>query len=149
MALYLLDTNVVLRLANADDTQHDLVFEAVSRILAQEQECCLISQVLIEFWVVSTRPVDVNGLDWTASYAEDIITQLLNRFLLLEDRSEIFTLWQQLVSTQNIVGKRAHDARIVAAMLAHGITHLLTFNVQDFIQVPGIRVTAPQSIIAE
>lgn len=149
MVLYLLDTNIVLRLANADDVQHELVSEAVVRILAQEQECCLISQVLIEFWVVSTRPVEVNGLGWTASYAEDVITQLLNRFLLLEDRSEIFTLWQQLVSTQNIVGKRAHDARIAAAMLAHGIAHLLTFNVQDFIQVPGIRATAPHSIIAE
>ena len=53
MALYLLDTNIVLRLANADDVQHELVSEAVSRILAQEQECCLISQVLIEFWVLN------------------------------------------------------------------------------------------------
>jgi hypothetical protein len=38
MALYLLDTNIVLRLANADDVQHELVSEAVVRILAQEQE---------------------------------------------------------------------------------------------------------------
>jgi predicted nucleic acid-binding protein len=38
MALYLLDTNIVLRLANADDVQHALVSEAVVRILAQEQE---------------------------------------------------------------------------------------------------------------
>jgi hypothetical protein len=34
-------------------------------------------------------------------------------------------------------------------MLTHGITHLLTFNTQDFIQVPGITVTAPQSVILE
>ena len=40
MALYLLDTNIVLRLAHADDVQHELVSEAVSKILAQEQECC-------------------------------------------------------------------------------------------------------------
>ena len=38
MALYLLDTNIVLRLANTDDFQHELVSEAVVRILAQEQE---------------------------------------------------------------------------------------------------------------
>jgi predicted nucleic acid-binding protein len=149
MALYLLDTNVVLRLANADDVQHEMVSEAVSRILAQEQECCLVAQVLIEFWVVSTRPVEVNGLGWTAPYSEESIAQLLNRFPLLEDRPEIFTLWQQLVATNNIVGKRAHDVRITAAMLTHGITHLLTFNTQDFIQVPGITVAAPQSVMAE
>jgi predicted nucleic acid-binding protein len=47
------------------------------------------------------------------------------------------------------MGKRAHDAQIAAAMLAHRITHLLTFNTQDFIQVPGIAVAAPQSVIAE
>jgi len=149
MALYLLDTNIVLRLANADDVQHELVAGAVSGILAQEQECCLISQVLIEFWVVSTRPVDVNGLGWTASQSEDAITQLLNRFPLLEDGPEIFVIWQQLVATQNIAGKRAHDARIAAAMLTHGVTHLLTFNTQDFIQVPDITIASPQSIIAE
>ncbi|NEQ43062.1 MAG: PIN domain-containing protein [Leptolyngbya sp. SIOISBB] len=149
MALYLLDTNIVLRLAHADDVQHELVSEAVSKILAQEQECCLISQILIEFWVVSTRPVDVNGLGWAATQAEDVITQLLHRFPLLEDRPEIFAIWQQLVSTQKIVGKRAHDARIAAAMLTHGVTHLLTFNTQDFTQVSDITVVAPQSIIAE
>ena len=149
MALYLLDTNIVLRLANADDVQHELVAGAVSGILAQEQECCLISQVLIEFWVVSTRPVDVNGLGWTASQSEDAITQLLNRFPLLEDGPEIFVIWQQLVATQNIAGKRAHDARIAAVMLTHGVTHLLTFHTQDFIQVPGITIASPQSIIAE
>jgi predicted nucleic acid-binding protein len=149
MALYLLDTNIVLRLANADDVQHALVSEAVVKLLAQEQECCLISQVLIEFWVVSTRPTDVNGLGWHVSDTEETVVQLLNRFPLLEDRPEIFTLWQQLVSTQNIMGKRAHDAQIAAAMLAHRITHLLTFNTQDFIQVPGIAVAAPQSVIAE
>ncbi|WP_448169554.1 type II toxin-antitoxin system VapC family toxin [Leptolyngbya iicbica] len=88
-------------------------------------------------------------LSWTASHAEDAITQLLNRFPLLEDGPEIFVIWQQLVSTQNIVGKRAHDARIAAAMLTHGITHLLTFNTQDFMQVPGITVAAPQSVMAE
>ncbi len=120
MALYLLDTNVVLRLANADDVQHELVAEAVSRILAQEQECCLVSQVVVEFWVVSTRPVEVNGLGWSAPYTEERVAQLLNRFPLLEDRPEIFTTWQQLVATNNIVGKRAHDARIAVAMLTHG-----------------------------
>ena len=29
-------------------------------------------------------------------------------------------------------GKEAHDARIVAAMLAHRVSNLLTFNMGDF-----------------
>jgi len=123
--------------------------EAIATLLEQQHVCVLISQVLIELWVVATRPVEVNGLGWSVAKTTDEMAQLLDEFPLLDDKAEIFAIWQQLVATQNIVGKRAHDARIVAAMLTHGVTHLLTFNTQDFIQVPGITVAAPQSVIAE
>ncbi|WP_039727442.1 PIN domain-containing protein [Leptolyngbya iicbica] len=149
MARYLLDTNVVLRLADLESPQNALVTEAIATLLEQQHVCVLISQILIELWVVATRPVEVNGLGWSVPETTDEIARPLDEFPLLDERAEIFVIWQQLVSTQNIVGKRAHDARIAAAMLTHGITHLLTFNTQDFIQVPGITVAAPQSVIAE
>jgi hypothetical protein len=41
------------------------------------------------------------------------------------------------------LGKNAHDARLVAAMRVHGLTHLLTFNAQDFRRYPGINVVTP------
>jgi predicted nucleic acid-binding protein len=149
VARYLLDTNVVLRLADLESPQNALVTEAIATLLEQQQVCVLISQVLIELWVVATRPVEVNGLGWSIPKTTDEMAQLLDEFLLLDERAEIFATWQQLVATQSIAGKRAHDARIAAAMLTHGVTHLLTFNTQDFIQVPGITIAAPQSIIAE
>jgi predicted nucleic acid-binding protein len=34
--------------------------------------------------------------------------------------------------THEASGKASHDARLVAAMKVHGITHVLTFNVDDF-----------------
>jgi hypothetical protein len=37
----------------------------------------------------------------------------------------------------------AHDARLVAAMIVHGVTHLLTFNGADFARYSGIRITDP------
>ena len=41
-------------------------------------------------------------------------------------------------------GKQVHDANIVATMLAHGETRLLTFNTADFRRlVPLIEVVAP------
>jgi predicted nucleic acid-binding protein len=149
VARYLLDTNVVLRLADLESPQNALVTEAIATLLEQQQVCVLISQVLIELWVVATRPVEVNGLGWSILKTTDEMAQLLDEFPLLDERAEIFSTWQQLVATQSIAGKRAHDARIAAAMLTHGVTHLLTFNTQDFIQVPGITIAAPQSIIAE
>lgn len=37
-------------------------------------------------------------------------------------------------------GKNAHDARLVAAMVRHGLTHILTFNAQDFSRYRGITI---------
>ena len=44
------------------------------------------------------------------------------------------------------MGKQAHDARLVAAMIAHRLTHLLTFNTDDFKRFSEITVVAPRSI---
>lgn len=45
------------------------------------------------------------------------------------------------------MGKSAHDARIAALMLAHGVTHLLTLNPTDFTRYNGITPVTPQEII--
>jgi hypothetical protein len=37
-----------------------------------------------------------------------------------------------------VKGTKAHDARIVAAMKAYGVTHLLTLNGDDFKRFHGI-----------
>ncbi len=65
MNKYLLDTNILLRLSNPSDRQHFLVTTAIATLLKQGDECYLSVQVLIELWVVATRPIDVNGLGWS------------------------------------------------------------------------------------
>ena len=47
-----------------------------------------------------------------------------------------------------MIGKNAHDARFVAAMSVHGLSHLLTFNSQDFRQYPAITAVAPADVLA-
>ncbi len=147
MTRYLLDTNVVLRFCNPSDVQHSLATDAISCLLTQGDECFLTAQVLIEFWVVATRPVEVNGLGWAVEETRSTIDQLLNRFPLLEESSQIFPNWLQLVTVNRITGKRTHDVRIVAVMLAHGVTHLLTFNPSDFIASAGITIVPPQELV--
>jgi hypothetical protein len=51
-----------------------------------------------------------------------------------------------LVVASGVLGKSAHDARLIAAMLAHGVTRLLTFNVADFNRFPGITVLDPNTV---
>jgi predicted nucleic acid-binding protein len=146
MTRYLLDTNVVMRFCNPSDVQHELATDAISRLLMQSDECLLVTQVIIEFWVVATRPTQVNGLGWTIEQTRSTIDQLLDRFPFLEESPQIFPNWLNLVTTNRVMGKRTHDARIIAAMLANGITHLLTFNPSDFAGISSITIIHPQDL---
>ena len=146
---YLLDNNVALRLTNPSDDQHKLVTEAIVTLLKQGHECYLTPQVLIEFWAVATRPVEVNGLELSVDDTRLRIDGLLNRFPIIstDEVLQIFPTWLNLV-TQNLrIGKRVHDTRLIAVMLESGITHVLTFNVRHFSNVAGITVVHPNSII--
>ncbi len=42
---------------------------------------------------------------------------------------------------------KVHDTRIVAAMKVHGISHLVTFNDQDFKRYHEITVMTPAEVI--
>lgn len=147
MTRYLLDTNVVLRFCNPSDGQHQLATEAVSHLLAQSDECILRAQILIELWVVATRPVEVNGLGWTVEQTRTTIDQLLDRFPLLEESSNIFPNWLDLVTVSKVMGKRSHDVRLIAVMFTYAVTHVLTFNPSDFSVTPSITVVCPQELI--
>jgi hypothetical protein len=40
-------------------------------------ECVITAQVLIEFWVVATRPIEVNGLGWSVEKTRAKINRLI------------------------------------------------------------------------
>jgi predicted nucleic acid-binding protein len=146
MTSYLLDTNIVLRFTDTNSCQYDLVVNAISQILLEGDQCFITSQVIIEFWVVATRPISVNGLGWTVAETEQAVKMLINQFKLLDETPNIFLLWLNLVTTHNISGKHTHDLRIQAVMLAHNISHILTLNPKDFVQVEGIHIIHPNNL---
>ena len=45
-----------------------------------------------------------------------------------------------------IIGKRAHDTRLVAAMKTHGIPCIVTFNVKDFARYSDVQVLFPEDL---
>lgn len=149
MANYLLDTNVALRLADLSSPRNVLVTEAVAKLLEQQHVCYLSPQILTELWVVATRPTEINGLGWSAARTTEEMSRLMDEFPLLEESQRVFSVWLNLVTTLGVLGKRAHDARIAATMLVYSVTHLLTFNTKDFIQVPGINAVEPQAVVSE
>ncbi len=147
MANYLFDTNIFLRLSDRISANYALARDATYILIEQGHKCCLTSQIIIEFWVVATRPTEVNGLGWTPERTKNQINQFLTRFTVLEETPEIFTLWFQLVTDYNIKGKRTHDIRLLAVMKAHNISHLLTFNPDDFVPLPNIIILQPQDLL--
>ena len=45
------------------------------------------------------------------------------------------------------MGKQAHDARLVAIMNTNGLTHVLTFNVNNF-RAYDVTVVSPDEVVA-
>ncbi len=146
MNRYLLDTNIILRFCDIGSVEHVIISDAISQILGQDDQCFITAQVVIEFWIVATRPVAVNGLGWDIEKTERAVQMLINQFEWLEEVPDIFTHWLSLVTTHKISGKRTHDLRIEAVMLAHDISHILTLNPKDFVAVEGITIIHPNSI---
>jgi len=95
---------------------------------------------------VATRPVDVNGLGLTPVVTAQRVEEFLQRFDLLSDQTRVFTYWRALVERYERKGKQVHDARLVAVMQAHGVEHLLTFNVDDFKAYTDIKAMHPAEV---
>jgi predicted nucleic acid-binding protein len=146
MTRYLLDTNIILRFTDTGSAEFVIVNNAIAKVLEQGDQCFITAQIIIEFWVVATRPVSVNGLGWDVEKAEQAVEMLINQFEWLEDLPNIFTHWLNLVTTHKVSGKRTHDLRIQAVMLAHNISHILTLNPKDFVSIEGITIVHPNSV---
>jgi len=125
---------------------HEDAAQSVSILRSRRDELQITTQNLIEFWAVCTRPVANNGLGLTIVQAEAEVTSLREVFAFLPDIPEILTEWESIVTRYQVIGKQAHDAHLVAAMIAHGVTHLLTFNEADFKRYSEITVVNPQNI---
>ncbi len=144
---WLLDTNLLLRFADTAAPEHLTARTAIEALVGRGEEVYLTTQNFIEFWAVATRPPEANGLGWSVSDAEARVRSLKLRFLFLADTEAIFDEWLRLVSSLQIKGKRAHDARLRAVMSVHGISNLLTFNTEDFSSFPNITIAHPNDIL--
>jgi predicted nucleic acid-binding protein len=144
----LLDANILVRLANKADAQRDITLDALRSLHAGGHSTAIVPQVLYEYWVVATRPLIHNGLGMLPADVAVDLAEIRLDHLFLDDEPEICQIWQRLVTAYEVVGKRAHDARLVAAMVRHGITHVLTFNEQDFARFGEIAVIAPSAAAA-
>lgn len=144
----LTDANILLRSAEPGHPQYPPARAATALLRAQGYTLCVVPQNFYEVWVVGTRPVTANGLGWTAAEATTELASIRSGFTLLDDTPAVLPEWERLVAAYGVLGKKAHDARLVAAMHVHAVTRLLTFNDQDFRRYRGITVWTPADVLA-
>ena len=144
--IYLVDTNVLLRSIQQADPMHADAKRAAATLTRQDQQLSIVAQNLIEFWAVATRPAVNNGLALSIDDTAQHVAIFKRIFTLLPDTPDIFPEWERLVDQHKVIGRQVHDARLVAAMKVHSVTHLLTFNTDDFKRFSEISVVNPQNI---
>jgi predicted nucleic acid-binding protein len=143
----LVDTNIVTRSAQPCHAMYQAAVDAVDLLTRQGETLCLVPQNIYEFWVVATRPAALNGLGLGVAEAQTELARLKRIFTLVHDTPLILTQWELLINQYQVVGKNAHDSRLVAAMKVHGINQFLTFNTQDFTRYQGITVLSPFDVL--
>ena len=136
-----IDTSVLVRVAQPSDARHGQAVRTLARLRAEGARLILVPQALAEFWVVATRPVEVNGLGASPQAADAEIVRLLGFFDLVPEPPGAFAIGRRLVTETPVVGRRAHDVRLAAAYAAAGCDRLLTLDPRDF-----AGLTAPLSL---
>ncbi len=146
----LVDTSVLGRLANLADVGHAVARAAIAELHRRGEVLHVTSQNLIEFRNFATRPVASNGLGLSAAAAEALAGTFEAAFPLLGETPAIYPAWKAIVMALGVIGKKVHDARLVAICHVHAVTHLLTFNVSHFVGLagfgPGVVVIDPATV---
>jgi predicted nucleic acid-binding protein len=144
----LLDTNILGRLINQNDALHSLTRDVVTRLELRGHELVLSPQNLIEYRAIATRPVSANGLGRSADEANQDQSDFESAYELLPDTADIFPTWTNIVIRGAVLGKKVHDARLIAVTMNHRVGAILTFNTSHFVHLcsaNGIQLIDPHT----
>jgi predicted nucleic acid-binding protein len=145
---YLLDTNILIRTISPNDPMHIETIAAIDILNASREQVIIAPQNLIELWNVCTRPAERNGLGFTSERTKAEVDRLKRLFIFIPDTPAIFPEWERLETTYEVKGTKVHDTRLVAFMLVHRLSQILTFNVKDFRRFsPEITSVSPKEIV--
>lgn len=147
--LVLVDTGILLRLLQPIDPQHGIVRGAVRGLRARGDSLVISGQNAAEFWNVCTRPATARGgFGLSVAEADRRLRVIERLFPALPDSTATYPIWRDLIVVHGVQGVQVHDARLVALMRAHGVTHLLTLNGGDFARYTDIIPIAPAGLSA-
>ena len=126
------DTNVLLTATDESRPQHRDAGRLLSESGHRGLHLAASGQILREYLVVATRPLETNGLGLQVHDATANVTEFLRCIHLYDETEEVARRLHRISLTYGLHGKRLHDANIVATMSIHGIRTLVTQNPDDF-----------------
>jgi predicted nucleic acid-binding protein len=103
----LVDTNTMLRLVNAADSQNDIALLARDALIEGGHVLFTTPQNLIEFWAVCTRPAAANGLGLNLAIAKEFLEAAEESLTRLEDSDRVYTTWRPVGKSTMLISSRA------------------------------------------
>lgn len=138
-----IDTNVLLSATDIDRAAHKQSQELLQRGLDGELRIFACGQVLREYLVVATRPIENNGLGLKPKKAIDNIQSFRRCFRLLDENNATSRRLVSLIESHKLKGKRIHDANIVSIMIENGLNQIFTLNPGDFKTFTELQASQP------
>jgi predicted nucleic acid-binding protein len=126
-----IDTNIIVFASDSRSPWHQSSKEAINKLLNEKFRLFISPQILREYISVASRFTEAKGpvpWDKIMKNCEDFQKDFI---LISEDQNTVTELGKLLLKIPSY-GKQVHDANVVATMLAHGISNLLTHNTDDF-----------------
>lgn len=133
---------------DASDPHRADIVDSLKLMSRLKHRPAMATQNAVEFWNVMTRPASTRGgYGLPVSMTEQRLAHLHRRFELLVETGAVFAEWRRLVARHSVVGKSAHDARLVAQMVVSQIPLILTLNTSDFRRYHGITPQTPREFL--
>ena len=126
-----LDTNVLVYARFEAAPFHQIARSCLDRAVNGHEQACLSWQVMREYLAVVTR---AQGWTTPLSMGDAIrdVALFSSLFHILQGSPDVMAKLELLAGNVRFAGRQVHDANIVATMMAHNETRLLTFNSKDF-----------------
>lgn len=133
------DTNILLSATAAGRSDHEQARDFFRAGHAAGVQLALSGQVLREYLVVATRPVNVNGLGMDLADALRNVQWFRARTAFLEETEAVFDRLFRLGCETTAHGKRLHDLNVPAVMVHHGAEAIVTANADDYAGCDRVR----------
>lgn len=133
----MVDTNVLIAATDEGREEHRDALTVLNDWPAGDTTLCISGQILREYLVVATRPVDRNGLGLKPPDALGNVGAIRERTTLLAEGAKVTERLLRLLADVECGGKQIHDANVIATMVVHGIGTVVTMNVDDFARFGG------------